>query len=64
MPACYRKVTKLKEAANNATILTENLNKASNKLNSTDNILGVLLNDPAKAPPKYKPLSTSCNKAR
>jgi phospholipid/cholesterol/gamma-HCH transport system substrate-binding protein len=42
-------VTKLKEAANNATILTENLNKASNKLNSTDNILGVLLNDPKGA---------------
>ncbi len=30
-------------------ILTDNLNKASNKLNTTDNALGVLLNDPKAA---------------
>jgi len=39
----------LQQAANNASTLTNNLNKASNKLTSTDNALGVLLNDPKGA---------------
>ncbi|RYZ91908.1 MAG: hypothetical protein EOP47_30855 [Sphingobacteriaceae bacterium] len=38
-------VTQLQQAATNASTLTDNLNRASNKLNSTDNALGVLLND-------------------
>jgi len=42
-------VAQLKAAADNANILTQNLNKASNKLNSTDNVLGILLNDKASA---------------
>jgi phospholipid/cholesterol/gamma-HCH transport system substrate-binding protein len=39
----------LQQAAANATVLTNNLNKASNKLTSTDNTLGELLNDPKGA---------------
>ena len=39
----------LQQAATNASVLTNNLNKASNKLNTTDNAIGVLLNDPKGA---------------
>jgi phospholipid/cholesterol/gamma-HCH transport system substrate-binding protein len=39
----------LQQAAANASITTNNLNKASSKLNTTDNALGVLLNDPKGA---------------
>ena len=41
--------SQLQKVANNAINITENLNKASNKLNTTDNTLGVLLNDPKSA---------------
>ncbi|MDB5018098.1 MAG: transporter permease, partial [Mucilaginibacter sp.] len=41
--------TQLQQAATNASILTDNLNKASNKLNTTDNAIGILLNDPKGA---------------
>jgi phospholipid/cholesterol/gamma-HCH transport system substrate-binding protein len=34
----------LQQAAANANTLTQNLNKASNKLNTTDNAVGILLN--------------------
>jgi phospholipid/cholesterol/gamma-HCH transport system substrate-binding protein len=35
----------LQQATAKAGVLTDNLNKASGKLNTTDNALGVLLND-------------------
>ena len=37
--------TELQKTVNNANTFVENLNKASNKLNSTDNVIGILLND-------------------
>ena len=42
-------VAQLKSAADNANTITANLAKASNKLNTDDNVLGVLLNDQQKA---------------
>lgn len=36
---------RLQQTADNAATFTNNLNKASNKLNSTDNVIGILLND-------------------
>jgi len=42
-------VGQLQKAAANASTLTDNLTKASNKLNTTDNAIGVLLNDPKGA---------------
>ena len=42
-------VGQLQQTAANASTLTSNLTRASNKLNTTDNALGVLLNDPKAA---------------
>jgi phospholipid/cholesterol/gamma-HCH transport system substrate-binding protein len=39
----------LQQAANNANTFTNSLNKAGGKLNTTDNALGELLNDPKGA---------------
>jgi phospholipid/cholesterol/gamma-HCH transport system substrate-binding protein len=41
--------TELQAAANNANAITANIKHASDKLNTTDNALGVLLNDPKQA---------------
>lgn len=41
--------TQLKAAADNANVLTQNLKIASDKMNRTDNAIGVLLNDPKSA---------------
>jgi len=37
------------QTAKNAAVITDNLTKATNKFNSTDNVIGVLLNDPKAA---------------
>jgi phospholipid/cholesterol/gamma-HCH transport system substrate-binding protein len=42
-------IAQLQQAATNASTLTDNLNKVSNKLNEKDNAVGVLLNDPKAA---------------
>jgi phospholipid/cholesterol/gamma-HCH transport system substrate-binding protein len=42
-------VNQLQKASNNFVTLTDKLNKAGDRLNSTDNALGVLLNDPKSA---------------
>ena len=41
--------TQLQQVANNANTFDENMNTASKKLTTTDNALGVLLNDPKGA---------------
>lgn len=44
-PKLQSSVASLQQTAKSASIVTNNLNTASKKLNSTDNTLGVLLND-------------------
>lgn len=42
-------VAQLQQTAKNASSITDNLNKATNKFNTNDNAIGILLNDPAAA---------------